>query len=139
MPSSWPFATWGGDRELHGGGLSSFVPVRFRDHLLEPGEDALRVAYELGREAVRRDMSVLDLALVHQEVLISELREVDSVEVVQLAREAGNFFLESLSAYEMVQRGFREARDAALIERRHADVLRQLSSFLRRVTRARGV
>ena len=38
--------------------------------------------------------------------------------------------MESLGAFEMVQRGFRETRDAALVERRHADMLRQLSNFL---------
>ena len=113
-----------------GEGFRASYSSAFRDYLLEPCESALRAAYELGREAVSQELSVLDLALVHQEALLSELREVDSAKVVHLAREAGDFFLESLSAYEMVQRGFREARDAALIERRHAEILRQLSSFL---------
>ena len=45
-------------------------------------------------------------------------------------RAAGDFFLESLSTFEMVQRGLGEARDAALLERRQTEMSRQLSSFL---------
>jgi hypothetical protein len=37
-----------------------------RDHLREPTETSLRVAYELARDAVRRQLSVLDLAVAHQ-------------------------------------------------------------------------
>ena len=43
---------------------------------------------------------------------------------------AGDFFLESLSTFEMVQRGFAEAREAALLERRQTEMSRQLSTFL---------
>lgn len=102
----------------------------FRDYLFDAGERTLRVAYELGRQAVAHELSVLELALVHHDVLISALRERDARDAAQLARGAGDFFLESLSAYEMVQRGFRDSREAALVERRQADVLRRLSSFL---------
>ena len=45
-------------------------------------------------------------------------------------RLAGDFFLESLSAYEMVQRGFSEARESASLERRHIEMSRRLSTFL---------
>ena len=47
-----------------------------------------------------------------------------------MTRAAGDFFLESLSSFEMVQRGFREAREAARLERRQTEMSRQLSSFL---------
>ena len=43
------------------------------DHLGDPSEASLSVAYELGREAVSRQMSVLDLAVAHQEAFVSEL------------------------------------------------------------------
>ena len=43
---------------------------------------------------------------------------------------AGDFFLEGLSTFEMVQRGFREAREAASQERRQTELSRQLSTFL---------
>ena len=103
----------------------------FRDYLRDPSEATLRAAYELGRHAVRRELTVLDLALAHHHALASELRgEGEPGRHEQLVRAAGDFFLESIASFDMVQRGFREARDAALLERRHAQMLRQLSDFL---------
>jgi|SRR5215211_1951951 len=103
----------------------------FHDFLRDPREATLRAAYELGRDAVRRELTVLDLALAHHDALASELRREDKPrDDEQLVRAAGAFFLESIASFDMVQRGFREASDAALLERRHAHVLRQLSDFL---------
>ena len=101
------------------------------EHLHDPTETSLRVAYELAREAVSRQLSVLDLAVAHQEALLPALAGASgATEVQRVARAAGEFFLEGLSTYEMVQRGFREARDAALLERRQTELSRQLSTFL---------
>jgi hypothetical protein len=101
------------------------------DYLRDPSEGALRVAYELGREAVSRQMSVLDLAVAHHEALTSALAAGLGPEDMRHAtRAAGDFFLESLSTFDMVQRGLGEARDAALLERRQTEMSRQLSSFL---------
>src|SRR5215216_1733501 len=101
------------------------------DHLGDRSEGSLRIAYELGREAVSRRLSVLDLAVAHQETLISVLVEASgSSETEQVTRAAGDFFLESLSSFEMVQRGFREAQEAARLERRQTQMSRQLSTFL---------
>ena len=100
----------------------------FEGYLREPDEASLRRAYELGREAVSRSLSVVDLATVHHETLaaIQERQPDPALDVMR----ACEFFVESLGAFEMVQRGFQEAREAALAERRHADMLRQLSNFL---------
>jgi Phosphoserine phosphatase RsbU, N-terminal domain/GAF domain len=101
------------------------------DYLRDPTESSLRVAYELGREAVSRQLSVLDLTVIHQETVLSALAGISEVaEVQQYTRAAGDFFLESLSSFEMVQRGFREVRQAFLDERRQTEMSRQLSSFL---------
>jgi hypothetical protein len=100
------------------------------DHVAEPDEATLRTAYELGREAVSRDLTVLDLAIVHHEALSSALSELPSADGQAIANGGGAFFVESLSAFEMVRRGFREAHEAALLERQHAAILRQLSTFL---------
>ena len=101
------------------------------EYLRDPSEGSLRVAYELGREAVSRQMSVLDLALAHHEALTSALAgALDPQEMRRSDSAAGDFFLESLSTIEMVQRGLGEARDAALLERRQTEMSRQLSSFL---------
>jgi GAF domain-containing protein len=110
------------------------------EYLRAPSEASLRVAYELGREAVGRHLSVLDLAVAHQEALQSALAEAAEPEDMQrLARAAGDFFLEGLSTFEMVQRGFRDAREAAWLERRQTELSRQLSSFLADISLALDV
>jgi GAF domain-containing protein len=114
-------------------------PVAFRaayssalgEYLLHPSEASLSAAYELAREAVSRHLSVLDVAVAHQEALLSALAGAsDAAEVERVTRAAGDFFLEGLSAFEMVNRGFHEARLAASLERRQTELSRQLSAFL---------
>jgi hypothetical protein len=73
----------------------------------------LRIAYELGRQAVSRQLSVVDLAVAHQ-----------------VTRAAGDFFLEGMSSFEMVQRGLAGTRDAVRHERRQTEMAPQLSTFL---------
>lgn len=103
----------------------------FEDFLREPSERSLSVAYDLGREALSRKLSVLDLALSHQDALLAAIgRAQGSGETQRVARAAGDFFLESLSSFEMVQRGYGEARDAARHERRRIELSRRLSTFL---------
>jgi hypothetical protein len=101
------------------------------DYLREPSERLLRVAYELGRQAVSRQLSVLDLAVAHQEALLPALSGTSSSAVTRhVTRAAGDFFLESMSSFEMVQRGLAETRDAVRHERRQTELARQLSTFL---------
>ena len=74
---------------------------------------------------------MLDLAATHHDVLLSALEDPANARRPEaVTRAAADFFLESLSAFEMVQRGVREAREAAMVERRHAAILRRLSTFL---------
>jgi Phosphoserine phosphatase RsbU, N-terminal domain len=96
-------------------------------YLRAPDEEALSAGYELGRRAVAEGLGPLDLAAVHNEVLSAALDTRASVETVAAA---GDFFLESLSALEMVQRVMRDSRESALLERTHAEMLRRLSTFL---------
>jgi hypothetical protein len=101
------------------------------DYLSAPSEAGLRAGYELGRDAVARDLSVLELASAHHDALSWQLARVRyATEAEHVSRAAGEFFLESLSAFELVQRGFREAHDAALLEQRQTALLRRLSTFL---------
>ena len=90
-------------------------------------EEALSAGYELGRAAVAEELGPLELAGVHNEVLVSALDVRDPVETVTAA---GEFFLESLSALEMVQRVLRDSRESVRVERNHAEMLRRLSAFL---------
>jgi hypothetical protein len=99
-----------------------------KTYLRDGGEPGLEAAYQFGRDAVAAGFGVIDLAEIHHEALACALRDAADVETVAVA--AGDFFGESLSAFEMVQRGFREARDAAVAEKRQAAMLRRLSAFL---------
>jgi Phosphoserine phosphatase RsbU, N-terminal domain len=103
----------------------------FWAYVLEPGEATLRALYELGRDAVASDLSTLDLAAIHHDVLGAALAQSgDPDESGYLVDAACDAFVETLSAYEMLARGFREAHDAARAERRQAAVVRRLSTFL---------
>ena len=102
-----------------------------QEFIRDPSELTLQSAYELGREAVQQELSMLDLAIAHHDALASMVRRgVEGTDHEGLVRDAGHFFLESSSAFEMVQRGLRDAHDAAQLEQRHAEMLRQLSHFL---------
>jgi hypothetical protein len=103
----------------------------FDGYVDDPGEAALSAAYELGRSAVRRGLTVLDLASVHHDTLAraaAAARTGGDLDAVMGA--GGAFFLEAVSAFEMVRRVLQEAREAADVERRQAAALRRLSSFL---------
>jgi hypothetical protein len=108
------------------------------EHLREPGEASLLAAYELARDAVGRQLSVLDLAVAHQEALVSALAgAADAADVERVTRAAGDFYLEGLSTFEMVQRGFAEAQHTATQGRRRTELSRQLSTFLADASLAR--
>jgi hypothetical protein len=101
------------------------------DYLGEPSERLLRTAYELGREAVSRRLSVLDLVLAHQEALEAIVRLApERLDAGRVTQAGGDFLLESLSSFEMLQRGLGEAREAARLERRQSELSRRLSTFL---------
>jgi GAF domain-containing protein len=110
-------------REAYAAGL--------RGYLLVGGEGQLRIAYELGRTAVERELGVLELADAHHEALVAAVRaEQGGDEIERVTRAAGDFLRESLSAFEMVQRGFHEAREGAITARHHAAMVRRLSDLL---------
>jgi Phosphoserine phosphatase RsbU, N-terminal domain/GAF domain len=117
--------------------FDALYATALRDYLRDASEDSLRAAYELGRQAVGRQLSVLDLAVAHQAALSSVFAGAfDVAEVPEIVRAAGDFFLESLASFEMVQRGLGEARQAVRAERRQTALSRQLSSFLADATLA---
>jgi hypothetical protein len=73
-----------------------------------PGRDeaALLLGYELGRSAVARGLSILDLAEVHHEVFVEALDDTPPDELATVARAASEFFLEVLATHDMAQRIF---------------------------------
>jgi serine phosphatase RsbU (regulator of sigma subunit) len=92
-----------------------------------PTEDALHLAYELGREAVAKGLSLLDLTHIHHQVLASRLESCERRDIRAVVETASQSFLQTLSAYEMIQRGFTEAQRELQSERKHAHQLRQLA------------
>jgi hypothetical protein len=100
----------------------------FLGYIAADDERARRGAYELGRDAVRRGLGLMDVADAHHDAMLAALRAGTPPDTA--TRAAGDFFLEAVSAFEMLQRGLGEAHEVAERERRHATILRQLSSFL---------
>jgi serine phosphatase RsbU (regulator of sigma subunit) len=99
----------------------------FRSYLNGGGETGLESAYELGRAAVTGELSLLELARIHHEVLAESLASSPPGELPRVARAGIDFFLESLSSFEMIRRGFGEAQETARLQQRHADQLRGLA------------
>jgi signal transduction histidine kinase len=92
---------------------SSDLTTAYSSALSEPdatGESILRRAYEIGRQGVAQGVGLLELATMHHEALAKTLGRVSgSAKIEREVRRAGAFFAESLSPYEMAQRGFRDA------------------------------
>lgn len=86
----------------------------FLQYLAQRSESSLATAYELGRNAMVRQLSMLDLVQIHHALLLDVLRTSKSNEELEdIAEAASAFFVEVLATFEMAQRGFREARQAA--------------------------
>ncbi len=84
--------------------------------LTDAGETALMNAYQLGRRAVSEQRSILDLAALHQNVMLNTvLRETpQESEAAYLAR-GEEFFGQVMAPFEMMHRGY-------------ADTIRQLQT-----------
>jgi GAF domain-containing protein len=99
------------------------------EHLRSPTEGQLQVAYEIGRSALSDNVSIVEIALLHHELLAESESDGGSLEPEAVTR-AGQFLSEALAAYEMVARGYHEVRDAVALERHHAAMIRQLATFM---------
>lgn len=77
------------------------------------GEDALREAYELGRTALAEGMGVVDMVALYHRTLAAALSAAgEAGEAERVIRAGGEFLVESLSPFEMVHCGFKEAMEA---------------------------
>src|SRR5436190_21346442 len=70
------------------------------------------------------------MAGANHEAQARALDELAGRDASAICAAAGDFLVESLAAFEMVQRGSSDARRAAFNERRNARMLRQLSTLL---------
>ncbi|HET9872676.1 MAG TPA: phosphatase RsbU N-terminal domain-containing protein [Propionibacteriaceae bacterium] len=78
----------------------------FLRYLPRREEAPLHLGYEIGRTAVVDQISILELAQVHHEVLLEVLRDAGTEELTQIGTAASEFFVEVLATYDMAQRGF---------------------------------
>ncbi len=69
-------------------------------------EANLNRGYELGREAVTRGVSVLELARVHHECLLELVADSAASDAQDVAVAASEFFLEVLATVDMAQRAY---------------------------------
>jgi MarR-like DNA-binding transcriptional regulator SgrR of sgrS sRNA len=86
----------------------------FLQYLSEGGEPGRRAAYELGRRAISKRLSILDLTRIHHGVLLEVLRTHRTPrELEHIAQAASEFLVEALAVFEMTQRGFAELLSTA--------------------------
>lgn len=103
-------------------GLAARYSAAFAAYLAERSEQALGAAYDIGREAVRAKLSVLDVADAHH----AALQAAAAGDTATLAA-AADFLRESLSTFETVHRGYLEVQEVARIEHSYVEQLRALS------------
>lgn len=89
--------------------LSERYSAALERHLAMPDEAALLYAHELGRSALADGLGVLDVALVHHEALSAVTANTPSADKTAKLDQAAEFFIESLSPFEMSLRGYRES------------------------------
>ena len=89
-----------------------YAPLLLR-YLTERDENGLQAAYELGREAMRASVGLLDVVRVHTDLSLEVLataRDVD--EAHDLARAASTLLIDLVAAFEVAQLGFMDAQRA---------------------------
>jgi hypothetical protein len=81
----------------------------FTRYLIHRDEAAREPAYELGRSSLEDGVRLLDVVLIHHEVVIDALPGMEGPQ--ELANAAAAFLIEVLASYEMAQRAFQERRN----------------------------
>jgi hypothetical protein len=85
------------------------------DYLAGNGEAGLACAYELGRQRIDEDCSLLQLLRVHQEAVNAILASTPAEdERLRQLKASGEFLMEALSTFELLSRGY-----LALLEPRY--------------------
>ena len=129
-----------GHRPMHpAGAFQDAYAHAFHSYLDDPSERGLAVAYEIGRSAVADDLGMLELTVVHHQVLAAALAAPGSAGGGPIIDAAADFLLQALSAFEMVHRGFREAQQAAVAEKRLAEQERRIAETLQRALLPAGL
>ncbi len=125
--------------------LSNIYTSALQNYLAVEGEEALHLAYELGRKAIGEGLGILDVVRMHQQASVmallptlakaqSQRRQFEAVE---------NFFMEALSPFEAHHRGFREANLSLrelnqTLERRAAELAATNRELSHEITRRKA-
>lgn len=81
-----------------------------RKYVSGGGETTLGKVYELGRQAIIQQKSLVEIASLHHQALQKLIaQEKDDKRREELIRESAAFLAEFLSSYEMAHRGFQDA------------------------------
>ena len=90
-----------------------YAPLLLR-YLSQRDETGLGSAYELGRDALRHSVSLLDVVRVHHELFLDVLATVrDAAEAHRLAEAASSLLMDLIAAFEMSQRVAMDSRAAS--------------------------
>jgi hypothetical protein len=76
----------------------------FQRYLPQRSEAALTVGYQLGRQAIVRGVSLLDVVHVHHRVLAEVLDSSPNDDVLEITSAAADFLSEVLSTFDMAHR-----------------------------------
>jgi hypothetical protein len=108
------------------GGVAAAFAARYQraleDHLRAPGEAGLRIAGELGRDALAADLSMLELVGLHLE----RRRQLIADYGVSNLRNLDDFLSAALVAFEISQQSLVEFQRDAEVQRARAEWLRAL-------------
>jgi len=87
-----------------------YTPLMLR-YLSQRDESSLKLAYELGRDAMRESIGLLDVVRVHHEIFLEVLETArDTDEAQGIARAASALLIDLIASFEMSHRGFTEYR-----------------------------
>jgi hypothetical protein len=87
-----------------------YAPLLLR-YLTQRDETGLQAAYELGRDAMRESIGLLDVVRVHNDVSLEVLATARDVEEAHdLAAAASTLLIDLVAAFEVAQLGFMDAR-----------------------------
>ena len=80
-------------------------------YLSQRDESSLNLAYELGRDAMRESIGLLDVVRVHHEIFLDVLATVhDTDEAHSVAHAASALLMDLIASYEMSHRALTESR-----------------------------
>lgn len=86
----------------------NYTPLLLR-YLSQRDEEGLKLAYELGRDAMRNSVGLLDVVRVHHELLLEVLATARSLEEATGIVEASPpLLMDLIASFEMSQRAFME-------------------------------